>query len=310
MGMLGTDPGEICDPVVDEKAGCRDRSQSVSVDTMCTLADLNTDLSQIDDPPHAEPSLESMYVLGEVIDEGEFGVVRKAVNKRTGDTVAIKTVKHADLMSSDEVRLQQMVDHCGVVKIFYVLKGERHSHIVMEYMANGSLFDLLCSGRRLSETEARKYFTQVIDAVDACHRAHIAHRDLKVENILLDENDRIKLADFGLAAEIVPEQLLSGRCGSLNYAAPEVWSRDAQYQGQGADVWSCGAVLYALLTGSTAYDADDVQTLIRKVRNADYYVNNRVSDEGNDLLAKIFQVDPAKRICIEDIRKHPWFLQD
>jgi len=270
-----------------------------------TMTCLITEKMPIDQGP-SQPSLESMYMLGQVLDQGEFGVVRLATHIESGNLVAIKTVKCADDLSMEEVRLQQMVAHEGVVKIFDVIKDDCCAHIVMEYMAKGSLFDLLVSGVSLSEAQARSYFVQVIFAVKACHAANIAHRDLKLENILLDGHGNAKLGDFGLAAKMVPGHLLSGCCGSPNYAAPELWTKGARYHGQPSDVWSCGVLLYALLTGQMAYDADDIASLVRNVISADYKVPSRTSPEANDLLAKMFVVDPARRITIEEICQHPW----
>jgi len=270
-----------------------------------TMTCLITEKMAIVEAP-SQPSLESMYMLGQVLDQGEFGVVRLATHIESGNLVAIKTVKCADDLSMEEVRLQRMVDHEGVVKIFDVIKEDCCAHIVMEYMAKGSLLDLLVSGVRLTEAQARKYFLQVIAAVKACHAANIAHRDLKLENILLDAHGNAKLGDFGLAAKMVPGHQLSGCCGSPNYAAPELWRKGAQYHGQPADVWSCGVVLYALLTGQMAYDADDIPSLVRNVINADYKVPSRTSPEANDLLAKMFVVDPACRITNDEICQHSW----
>jgi len=270
----------------------------------------NTQVQQVEQRVHDEclpsqPTLETVYSLGEVLGEGEFGVVRLATHIETGNLVAIKTVKNADFIS-EEVRLQQMIDHKGVVKILDVIKEGGLVHIVQDHMAKGSLLDLLISGVRLTESQVRKYFLQVIDAVEACHAANIAHRDLKAENILLDGYDNAKLADFGLAAEMVPGRLLSGCCGSLNYAAPELWKKGAQYHGQGADVWSCGVVLYALLTGNMAYDAEDIPSLVRKITSANYKVSSKTSQGANDLLAKMFAVKPSCRISIQEIREHQW----
>merc|ERR1719446_744913 len=172
-----------------------------------------------------------------------------------------------------------MMNHKGVVKIMNVIEDDNAVHIVMEHMAKGSLFDLLVSGEQLTEDQARKYFLQLIDAVETCHSSNIAHRDLKAQNILLDDHGNAKIADFGLAAEMVPGQLLSGCCGSPNYAAPELWTKGAQYHGPEVDVWSCGVLLYALLTGGMAYDADELPSLVRKVTRGKYRVPKTVSEE-------------------------------
>jgi len=280
---------------------------------MCVSTDINELKRQVKELEQrarnkclpSRPTLETVYSLGEVLGEGAFGVVRLAKHIETGNLVAIKTVKNAHF-EAEEVRLQQMIDHSGVVKILDVIKEAGLVHIVQEHMAKGSLLDLLVSGVRLTESQVRKYFLQVIDAVEACHAANIAHRDLKAENILLDSYDNAKLADFGLAAEIVPGRLLSGCCGSLNYAAPELFKKGVQYYGQGVDIWSCGVVLYALLTGNMAYDAGDIPSLVKKITSANYMVSSSTSEEASDLLAKMFAVDPAFRISIQEIREHPW----
>lgn len=256
--------------------------------------------------PSSQATLEASYSLGEILGEGQFGVVRLARDLRTGDRVAIKTVKKADFVA-EEVRLQQMMNHEGVVKILQVIEESCHVHIVMEHMGKGDLFDLV-SGVQLSEAEARTYFLQIINAVESCHAAKIAHRDLKLENILLDNHNNAKITDFGLAAEMVPGQLLSGCCGSPNYAAPELWTKGAQYHGPEVDVWSCGVVLYALLTGGMAYDADELRSLVRKVTRGKYRVPKTASEEAKDLLAKIFAVDPACRMSIAGIREHAWIV--
>lgn len=249
--------------------------------------------------------LEASYRLGEVLGEGAFAVVRLATRIETGDIVAIKTVKDVDF-EPEEVRLQRAIDHEGVVKIFDVIKENGSVHIIMEHMPNGTLLDMLTSGVRLTEAQARKYFLQLVDAVEACHAAGVAHRDLKAENIMLDEQDNVKIADFGLATEMLPGQLLSGYCGSVNYAAPELWTKGALYDGHAADVWSCGVVLYALLTGNMAYDADDIRSLVGKITNAEYKVSPRVSEEANNFLARIFDVKPASRISTQEMRQHKW----
>lgn len=252
-----------------------------------------------------QPLIGGVYRLGDTLGEGEFGTVRLAAHIETGEQVAIKAMAKAHYIP-DEVRLQQMMNHKGVVKILNVIEDDNTVYIVMEHMSKGSLFDLLVSGEQLTEAQARKYFLQLIDAVETCHSSNIAHRDLKAQNILLDDHGNAKIADFGLAAEMVPGQLLSGCCGSPNYAAPELWNAGAQYQGPEVDVWSCGVVLYALLTSTLAYDATRLPALVKKIRGASYTVPSTTSAEANDLLAKMFIVDPAERISMAEIKEHRW----
>lgn len=250
---------------------------------------------------------ENIYTFGETLGQGEFGVVRLATHRETGDKVAVKTVSKPNFVE-DEIRLQQKINHKNVVKIIDVIEEESCVHIVMEHMEKGSLFDTLVKGEKLTESEARQRFLQVVDAVETCHASRIAHRDLKAQNILLDEHGNAKLADFGLAAEMVPGKMLTGSCGSPYYAAPELWDEGIQYQGPEIDIWSCGVVLYALLTNTLAFDARTLPALVEKIKGASYSKPTARSEDANDLLGKMLTVDPACRISMTEIREHKWLV--
>lgn len=178
----------------------------------------------------------------------------------------------------------------------------------MEYVAGGELFHHVESRQALAEDEAIYIFRQIVAALLYCHRLHICHRDLKPENILLDaETLDVKLIDFGMAALQPEGKLLSTPCGSPHYAAPEVISSRA-YDGTQADVWSCGVILYVMLTGTTPYNYSsdgDIKPLFQSIARADYYMPPNLTLEAKDLIRKIFVTKPKKRITMDGVWDHP-----
>jgi 5'-AMP-activated protein kinase catalytic alpha subunit len=162
---------------------------------------------------------------------------------------------------------------------------------------------------QLSEDEARRFFQQIVSGIDYCHAHMVVHRDLKPENLLLDSDNNVKLADFGLSNMMRDGHFLSTSCGSPNYAAPEVISGNL-YAGPEVDVWSCGVILYALLCGSLPFDDDNIANLFRKIKSGAYVLPSHLSDGARDLIPRMLIVDPMKRMTIAQIRRHPWFLKN
>jgi 5'-AMP-activated protein kinase catalytic alpha subunit len=181
--------------------------------------------------------------------------------------------------------------------------------VVMEYVSGGELFDCIVSKGRLSEDEARRLFQQIISGVEYCHAHRVVHRDLKPENLLLSEDNSIKIADFGLSNLMRDGEFLRTSCGSPNYAAPEVISGSV-YAGPEVDVWSCGVILYALLCGNLPFDDEHIPNLFKKIKNGIYTLPGFLSEGSRDLIPRLLVVDPMRRYTIEDIRRHPWFLNN
>jgi serine/threonine protein kinase len=175
---------------------------------------------------------------------------------------------------------------------------------VLEYVEGGELFDHVSKHGPLPEEEAVRLFRQIIAGLGYCHRFNICHRDLKPENILLDGDHNVKLADFGMAALQPAGHWLNTSCGSPHYAAPEIiYGR--RYRGDKADIWSCGIILYALLTGFLPFDGGDLHTTLQLVRKGDYMIPPNVSDEAADLIQRILQKKPDDRISMREMWKHP-----
>eukprot|EP00603_Paraphysomonas_imperforata_P000066 CAMPEP_0114429040 /NCGR_PEP_ID=MMETSP0103-20121206/9261_1 /TAXON_ID=37642 ORGANISM="Paraphysomonas imperforata, Strain PA2" /NCGR_SAMPLE_ID=MMETSP0103 /ASSEMBLY_ACC=CAM_ASM_000201 /LENGTH=517 /DNA_ID=CAMNT_0001598325 /DNA_START=417 /DNA_END=1970 /DNA_ORIENTATION=+ len=177
----------------------------------------------------------------------------------------------------------------------------------MEYVSGGELFDYIVSRGRLPADEARHLFHMIVSGVEYCHFHDVVHRDLKPENLLLDADNNIKIADFGLSNVIHDGDFLRTSCGSPNYAAPEVISGNL-YAGTEVDVWSCGVILYALLCGTLPFDDESIPNLFKKIKSGMYSLPSHLSQLSRDLILRMLVVDPMKRITVHDIRQHPWFL--
>lgn len=176
----------------------------------------------------------------------------------------------------------------------------------MEYVPGGELFDYLVRRGRLPPLEALHYFQQIIHAVDYCHRFNICHRDLKPENLLLDKDKNIKVADFGMAAWQSEERLLETSCGSPHYASPEIVA-GRTYNGTASDIWSCGIILFALLTGRLPFDDDNIRTLLQKVKAGVFDMPTDIDPAAQDLLSRMLEKEPKERITMPEVMAHPFF---
>ncbi|KAI4803440.1 Pkinase-domain-containing protein, partial [Aureobasidium sp. EXF-8846] len=207
-----------------------------------------------------------------------------------------------------EIAIMKLLDHPNIVRLYDVWENHNELYLIMEYVEGGELFHYIEECRGLGEGESVYIFRQIVAALLYCHRMHIHHRDLKPENILLDrENIQVKLVDFGMAALQPEGKKLTTACGSPHYAAPEV-IKSRPYDGARADVWSCGVILYVMLTGMTPFNYDQDRNLgvmYRAIAEADYYMPPELSRDAQDLLRKIFVPDPRRRITMEQIWEHP-----
>jgi 5'-AMP-activated protein kinase catalytic alpha subunit len=205
-----------------------------------------------------------------------------------------------------EINILHLCTHPHIIRLYEVIDTPTDIFLVNEYVSGGELFDYIVSKGRLSADEARNFFHQIISGVEYCHFQKIVHRDLKPENLLLDANDNIKIADFGLSNLMRDGDFLRTSCGSPNYAAPEVISGHL-YAGPEVDVWSCGVILYALLCGSLPFDDESIPNLFKKIKSGMYSLPTHLSQLAKNLIPRMLEVDPMKRITIPEIRLHPWF---
>ncbi|CEP64316.1 uncharacterized protein LALA0_S11e01354g [Lachancea lanzarotensis] len=270
------------------------------------------------------------WKLGATLGAGSTGKVLMAQHESTGQQAAVKIVSKSIfgaqtsnnsstvVGSSDpdvlpygierEIIIMKLLNHPNVLRLYDVWETNSSLYMVLEYVEKGELFNLLVDRGPLPENEAIRFFRQIIIGISYCHALGIVHRDLKPENLLLDHKFNIKIADFGMAALESKDKLLETSCGSPHYAAPEIVS-GLPYHGFESDVWSCGVILFALLTGRLPFDEEDgnIRNLLLKVQSGRFEMpdTNEISPEAQDLISKILTVDPADRIKARSILKHP-----
>ncbi|GFO05033.1 non-specific serine/threonine protein kinase [Plakobranchus ocellatus] len=256
------------------------------------------------------------YILGDTLGVGTFGKVKIATHQMTGHKVAVKILNRQKIKNLDvvgkirrEIQNLKLFRHPHIIKLYQVISTPTDIFMVMEHVAGGELFDYIVKHGRLKEPEARRFFQQIISGVDYCHRHMVVHRDLKPENLLLDSNNNVKIADFGLSNMMTDGEFLRTSCGSPNYAAPEVISGKL-YAGPEVDIWSCGVILYALLCGTLPFDDEHVPTLFRKIKSGIFAIPEYLNKEVVSLLCHTLQVDPVKRSSMKEIRDHEWFKKD
>ncbi|XP_029622753.1 serine/threonine-protein kinase BRSK2 isoform X6 [Salmo trutta] len=253
------------------------------------------------------------YRLEKTLGKGQTGLVKLGIHCVTCQKVAIKIVNREKLSESvlmkveREIAILKLIEHPHVLKLHDVYENKKYLYLVLEHVSGGELFDYLVKKGRLTPKEARKFFRQIISALDFCHSHSICHRDLKPENLLLDEKNNIRIADFGMASLQVGDSLLETSCGSPHYACPEV-IRGEKYDGRKADVWSCGVILFALLVGALPFDDDNLRNLLEKVKLGVFHMPHFIPPDCQNLLRGMIEVDATKRLTLEQIQKHNWYI--
>ncbi|XP_060722505.1 MAP/microtubule affinity-regulating kinase 3 isoform X6 [Tachysurus vachellii] len=266
----------------------------------------NSIASCADEQPHI-----GNYRLLKTIGKGNFAKVKLARHILTGREVAIKIIDKTQLNPTSlqklfrEVRIMKILNHPNIVKLFEVIETEKTLYLVMEYASGGEVFDYLVAHGRMKEKEARAKFRQIVSAVQYCHQKHIVHRDLKAENLLLDADMNIKIADFGFSNEFTLGNKLDTFCGSPPYAAPELF-QGKKYDGPEVDVWSLGVILYTLVSGSLPFDGQNLKELRERVLRGKYRIPFYMSTDCENLLKRFLVLNPIKRGTLEQIMKDRW----
>ncbi|XPS79856.1 hypothetical protein M3J09_011827 [Ascochyta lentis] len=291
------------------------------------------------------------YILGQTLGEGEFGKVKMGWKRDSSVEVAIKLIRRETLGSNSnrlqkiyrEIHILRGLDHPNIVRLHEMVETERHIGIILEYASGGELFDYILNHRYLKDGPARKLFAQLISGVGYLHKKGIVHRDLKLENLLLDRNKNIIITDFGFANTFDPTDelgeeveyrlgdkdfirsmgfdqpdarrgdLMQTSCGSPCYAAPELVVSDSLYTGCKVDVWSCGVILYAMLAGYLPFDddpanpeGDNINLLYKYIVSTPLTFPEYVTPHARDLLKRILVPDPRKRADLFEVARHSW----
>ncbi|KAF0916581.1 hypothetical protein E2562_007656 [Oryza meyeriana var. granulata] len=256
------------------------------------------------------------YELGRLLGKGTFGKVHYARNLQSNQCVAIKMMDKQQVLKvglSEQIRREittmRLVAHKNIVQLHEVMATKNKIYFVMEYVKGGELFEKVEKRGKLTEGVAHKYFQQLISAVDYCHSRGVYHRDLKLENLLLDENENLKVSDFGLSALSESKRqdgLLHTTCGTPAYVAPEVISKIG-YDGGKSDIWSCGVILFVLVAGYLPFQGPNLIEMYRKTQHGEFRCPSWFSRKLQKLLYKIMDPNPSTRISIQKIKESTWF---
>ena len=271
----------------------------------------------------------NFYKYGRLIGQGAFGKVNLGLNILTGRVVAIKSFNKSNFNSENmkkilyETNLMRKLNHPNITKILDLFEDKDYILIIMEYINGGNLFSFLKKRRKVSEKTAKFLFKQIILGIKYMHKQNIVHRDIKLENILIDLNNNIKICDFGIGRVLSsPDQKLYDQCGTPMYIAPEILlsTKETGYKGFPVDIWSSGIALYILLSGSLPFsfkngksisieeseNKDNSEELQFSIINSEPKYIENISDEARDILKGLLNKNPDKRITCDEILSHPW----
>lgn len=257
------------------------------------------------------------YLLGKLIGEGAFSKIREGLHIIAREKVAVKIVpKKAALLREyvkkavrREAMLLQKLEHPNIIRLYEIMETENSYYLVLE-LAETEFIKYLTDKKKLTEKECQKYMRQMASAVDHMHTSNIIHRDLKLENLLLDKDANIKIIDLGLSNVFYGDSSLSTQCGSPVYAAPEVFCN--RKYGPAVDIWSMGVCMYAMLTGKLPFlpDPPNNFTMLHSLILRGAHIPDSLSDGCANLLSRMLSVEVTFRIPAEEMLVHPWILED
>ena len=260
------------------------------------------------------------YKFGRLIGRGAFGKVNLGLHILSGRIVAIKSFNKSKLETPSkardkiyhEVSLMRNLKHNLIIRIYETIETSQYILIIMEHINGGDLLSFVKKRTKLSEKTAKYIFRQLITALKHIHSHNIVHRDIKLDNILIDLNNNIKLCDFGVSKQIHKGMLLKDKCGTPAYIAPEILSSDNDngYEGPPVDMWSSGVVLYAMLSGTVPFKPANLKELNKIMMKGEYSPIQDISKEATHLISGLLELDPKKRFTIDKVMNHPWLISD
>ena len=255
----------------------------------------------------------SFYKYGRLIGKGAFGKVNLGLHILTGRIVAIKSFNKKNLKNErakskiyHEINLMKNLRHSSIVKLLDNFETKNYILIIMENISGGDLLSFVKKRTKLNEKICKFIFKQILQAIKYIHTKNIIHRDIKLDNVLIDLNNNIKLCDFGVGKMVHEGEILTDQCGTPAYIAPEILENKG-YEGPPVDIWSSGVVLYAMLSGTVPFKANNLNDLQNMIMAGNFKEIPDISKESNDLLHKLLQINPKKRISVDEALNHPWF---
>lgn len=253
------------------------------------------------------------YKIGKILGKGAFGRVSLGIHKLTGKLVAIKSISKrimTDEASKNKVMREfsiwEKLQHPSVIQLYEVFESEKHLLYVQELCAGGDLLIYVRKRRKLKESVAKFILKQILEGLHYCHLKSILHRDIKLDNILLNSDGKIKICDFGVSKVVTEGERMTEKCGTPTYIAPEILLNKG-YEGFGVDVWSAGVVLFAMIYGTVPFKASTMPDLHKLIIKGKYKLRESASESVRDLLRKMLEVNPKRRLTIPQILCHKWF---
>ena len=254
------------------------------------------------------------FKIGRKLGEGNFSTVKLATHSLTGEQVAIKILEKTRIAKKEdkerinrEIAIMKKVNHYNIARLYQIVENKFTIYLIQEHIQGKEFMEYLTKNGKLNETEACKFYHQIISALEYIHQCGIAHRDFKPENILLTNNNTIlKIIDFGLGNFYKNNQLLKTSCGSPCYCPPEM-IKEESYNGALSDIWSSGIILYLMLCGNLPFYHEQNDIMFKKILSGKFDLPKHLSSNAKDILKKILEVDPKKRMKFEEIKSHPWF---
>jgi serine/threonine protein kinase len=273
---------------------------------------LSSYIKQYYEKHKAYPSTDqNFYKYGRVLGKGAFGKVNLALHLASGRLVAIKsfnkkklTTKRAKRKIKTEIEALSKLRNPFCTQIYDFFETDTHILIVMEYVC-GDLLGFIKKRGKISESTAKIIFKQIIKGLQYIHKKKIVHRDIKLDNVLIDLTNTVKICDFGVCRILQPGDIMYEHCGTPAYIAPEIF-KDEGYEGFSCDIWSAGVTLHYMLAGTQPFRANKIEDLKEIILKGEYERIEDVSNEANDLINGMLQLNPKKRLSIEDILRHPW----
>ena len=250
------------------------------------------------------------YIIEELIDKGDISKVVSAKHIITGEKVAIKILNKKilknDIMNlkriKKEIQILKMVKHENIISLLEKIDNKNKIYLITDYYPN-NLFSLIVKNKKLSEEKALYYFSQYINGLHYLHQNGICHRNIRPDNILLDEkNEKVKIIDFGLSTTYSKKELLSSPVGAIIYAPPEMHLSE-KYSGELADIWNAGLVLYTMVCGYLPFSEEDEEKNIKHIITGFYDIPSNISKYCAEIIKSCLQVDPNKRINFEGLNK-------
>ncbi|RGB43841.1 kinase-like domain-containing protein [Rhizophagus diaphanus] len=257
------------------------------------------------------------FEMGIPLGEGRFGRVYMAKEKTSKKIVAIKILSKQEVKENEmvnqlkyEVEIQSHLRHGNILRLYGYFRDKHYVYLVLEYAEKGELYMLLQRDSPFTEHKAASYIFQMADALLYLHNKKVIHRDLKLENILLSNNDKIKISDFGLAIHAPDTSQMKRRtlCGTPDYMAPEMFI-DTGYD-QRIDLWALGVLCYELLVGEPPFMVENFNELRQRIATVDYKIPDQISLEAKVLISSLLQSDPEKRLPLDHVTTHPWILKN